>query len=148
MNLIEQLMRDEGVRAPLYDDANGKPITRGCTVIGWPTIGVGRNLVANPLSMDEVQLLLANDIARVRRALANYPWFTALASDEVRQSVFVNMGFNLGVGGLLKLSGLIEAVEARDWQKCSDLMLGYLWAKQVGARAKRLAQQLVTGTWV
>ena len=60
LSIAARLVRQhEGVMHEPYDDATGKrPIA-----LGHITIGVGRNLEARPLTDDEVDYLLANDLA-------------------------------------------------------------------------------------
>jgi len=38
----KQLTRHEGLRLAVYDDATGKPLEQGDTIVGHPTVGVGR----------------------------------------------------------------------------------------------------------
>lgn len=52
MTLIDQLVRDEGLRLHPYIDSVGKL-----------TIGVGRNLTDMGISQAETEMLLSNDIA-------------------------------------------------------------------------------------
>jgi lysozyme len=132
VDLIEQLRIDEGVRAKPYRDTVGKL-----------TIGVGRNLDDVGLADDEIDLLLANDVKRTQDALARFPWFTAL--DPVRKDAITNMAFNLGVAGLLHFPTMIHCLSAQDWAGAAAAMADSLWAKQVGARAARLEQQVLTG---
>jgi lysozyme len=135
MNLIEQLSRDEGRKARLYQDTVGK----------W-TCGVGRNASDVPFSDDEIDLMLANDIQRVYTALVQYPWFMEL--DDVRRGAIQNMAFNLGVSGLLHFPTMIACLSQKDWEGAAAAMADSLWARQVGDRAKRLEQQILAGIWV
>jgi len=134
MDLIEQLSRDEGRRPHVYTDTVGKL-----------TAGVGRNISDVPFSDDEIDLMLSNDIARARAALAPLAWYAAL--DEVRQGAIENMAFNLGVSGLLHFPHMIAALAHQDWQTAADEMRTSMWATQVGPRASRLEQQILTGEW-
>jgi lysozyme len=135
MNLVEQLARDEGRRARMYQDTVGK----------W-TAGVGRNLSDVPFSDDEIDLMLANDIERVRTQLAPFAWYQAL--DEIRKGAVENMCFNLGVHGLLGFPHMLAALAAQDWVRAANEMANSVWATQVGERAIRLQQQITTGEWV
>jgi len=135
MTLIEQLSRDEGRRSRVYTDTAGKL-----------TAGVGRNISDVPFSDDEIDLMLANDIARVQTALAQYSWFSAL--DPVRQGAMLNMAFNLGVAGLLHFPHLLVALARQDWPVAVQEMAESAWAREVGARATRLGHQILTGDWV
>ena len=136
MDIISQLKRDEGTSQFPYKDTAGKL-----------TIGVGRNLSDVGLYPDEIDYLLTADVARVRAALSrNIGWFGGL--DVVRQSALINMGFNLGVNGLLGFPNMLAAFAREDWNDAANEMLDSMWAKQVGDRAQRLATQIKTGQWV
>jgi lysozyme len=134
-NLRDQLRRDEGVRTKVYFDS-----------LGIPTIGVGRNLRDTGLSDAEVNLLLDNDIADRAAAMARYPWFNDL--DPVRQGAILNMAFNMGVGRVLAFNHMIVELARQNWVGAAAEMRNSLWAKQVGPRAERLCQQILTGQWV
>lgn len=135
MSLIDQLIRDEALKLFPYKDTVGKI-----------TIGVGRNLTDDGITAQEAIQLLQNDI---RRATANlekeFPWTQAL--DDARHGALVNMAFNMGVGGLAKFVQFLAAMQSGNWQEARNQMLNSLWAKQVGARAQRLAIQIETGDW-
>lgn len=135
MQLEDQLVRDEGLRLKLYQDTVGK----------W-TIGVGRNLSDVGISRDEAMVLLTNDIAEATKSLeTQLPW--AVALDEARLGVLLNMTFNMGIGGLLHFKNFLAAVRRGDWAEARNQMLDSVWAEQVGPRAQRLAIQIETGTW-
>ena len=87
---------------------------------------------------------LANDVGAVIRSLdRSLPWWRSLS--DIRQDVLANMGFNLGVQGLLAFHHALAAIQAGDWQAAHDGMLDSAWAHQVGDRAQRLATQMLTG---
>lgn len=132
-HLKKMLMRDEGVRYTLYH----------CPA-GYPTIGVGRNLEAVGLRPSEVSFMLNNDIDYFYNKLSKEClWFNDIG--EVRQMVLVNMAFNLGLRGLLSFKNMIQAIKLRKWDEAAEQMLDSKYARQVGDRAKRLAEQLATG---
>ena len=142
--LIADLTRDEGLRLTVYDDATGQPIRPGSVVKGHPTIGIGRCLDTHGIDIDEAVDLLGNDIDATAGALdAALPWWRELA--PARQSVLINMAFNLGVGGLLSFAHTLAAIRAGDYACAAEDMLASAWAGQVGERAKRLAQIMATG---
>src|SRR5271169_5889485 len=94
-DIYSQLTRDEGVRLSVYPDSRG-----------FSTIGIGHNLDANPLpnydltnfTLADAEQVLQDDVARITAQLiADLPWVANL--DPVRQGVFQNMSFNMGVGG-------------------------------------------------
>ena len=143
--LHEMLLRDEGTRLTVYDDATGKPITKGDTLQGFPTIGVGRELSKTGLSATETLMLFENDIQRARDAAHNYSWFDTLC--EARQAVVVSMIFQMGAGGFAGFSNTIKHIAERQYYMASLEMLNSLWARQTPARAKRLSQMMATGLW-
>ena len=136
MTIQDQLRRDEGVRNLAYVDTMGKV-----------TIGVGRNLTDSGVSDYEIEILLENDIQAVIRILeARLPYFGAL--DPVRQGVLINMCFNMGFNGLEEFHIMLGAIARGNWDAAAAEMLDSDWAREVGSRATRLAQQLITGEWV
>jgi lysozyme len=142
MNLIDQLRRDEGVRYTPYPDSRG-----------FMTIGVGHKILPTenfstvvPLSDGQVDMLLGQDIDDKQQQLAQFPWFLPL--NDARQGAITNMAFNLGVQGLLHFPSMIHYLTISDWMNASAQALESVWATQVGDRAKRIAQQILTGEWV
>ncbi len=135
MDIIEQLRRDEGVRLKPYTDT-----------VGRLTVGVGRNLTDVGLSDDEVDYLLANDVKRAQDGLAQFAWYAGL--DPVRQGACVNLAFNLGIAGLLHFPHFIVAMSHGDWPEAVAQLHDSIWARQVGDRAIRLEQQILSGEWV
>lgn len=138
------LQADEGRRFFVYDDANGKPIVPGYTVIGHPTIGAGRALDVKGISPAELLVLLDDDEQEFRTKLeAALPWIKQL--DITREAILIEMSFNLGVTGLLGFHNTLAAVQAGRWADAATAMLASHWAFQVGDRAKRLANAMITG---
>ena len=136
--LIGQLRLHEGERERAYRDSEG-----------YLSIGVGRNLDAKGLRRDEIDYLLANDIADARRELDRYlPWWRGL--DPVRQRVLIDMMFNMGPGapgrgGLLSFVNTLSEIRRGNYAIAADMMLASKWAGQVGRRAVRLATMMRTG---
>lgn len=127
-----ELSRDEGRRNRIYTDTVGK-------VSG----GIGRNLTDVGFSDDEIELMYRNDLAKTLAFLdANLAWWRNL--DAVRQRVVINMAFNMRAR-LLGFTNTLAAIQTQDWQGAHDGMLDSEWAKQVGDRATRLANMMLTG---
>lgn len=136
MNLKEQLIRDEGIRRFVYKDSHG-----------ILTIGCGRNLEHNGLSADEIDYLLFNDMAHVTSQVSiALPWSDAL--DDARRGVLHNLAFNMGVGKLLTFRKMLAAMQTGDWITAAKELLDSAYHQQVGKRAERLAEQMVSGEWV
>lgn len=134
-NITEQLKRDEGFKQFPYRDT--KQIL---------TIGYGFNLSAMGLNRDECEAVLRMRVADVIDTLENLmPWCKDL--DDARFGVLCNMAYNVGTAGLLEFKETLTAVKERRYDDASRYMLASLWAKQVGARAQRLARQMLTGEW-
>jgi hypothetical protein len=144
-NLRAMLTRHEGRLYQVYDDATGKPLHPGDTLVGWPTIGVGRNLLNPGLHPLEVDYLLDNDIHERLLVLTDkLSWFHTL--DEVRQAAFVDMSF-MGVQKLLGFHNMLAACAVKAWATAAAEALDSAWAKQVGKRAQEIAAMLETGEW-
>ena len=130
--LHAQLGTDEGYRKMPYTDSVGKL-----------TIGVGRNLTDVGLHDDEIALLLTNDMAAAE-SVARSLLFVFDNLSDFRKAVVCNMAFNLG-SKLGDFHDMLTAIRASQWDKAADAMLDSVWAKQVGARATRLAEQMRAG---
>ena len=131
--LIADLVRDEGLRLAPYKDSVGKL-----------TIGIGRNLEDRGISWAEAQFLLDNDIAIATADLdRNAPWWRNLS--EGRQRALVNMAFNLGVPGLMRFEKMLSALERGEYDDAAREALDSRWARQVGARAQRIARLIRKG---
>jgi lysozyme len=111
---------------------------------GHITVGIGRNLTDRGISTNEALLLLDDDISYFSSKLAHYlNFFPGL--DSNRQIALVDMCFNLGINNFLAFSGMIQALENKDWKCAHDEMLDSKWAQQVGERATQLANIILTG---
>lgn len=142
--LAELLAREEGLRLTVYDDATGKPLLPGMTVVGHPTIGIGRCLDRRGITTAEALALLENDVAEVRAQVAQaLPWSTAL--DATRRMVLEAMAFQMGIAGLLKFKGTLASVQRSDFAAAAEGMLASAWARQTPARAARMAALMREG---
>jgi lysozyme len=150
--LLNPVEREKLRRALQRDEGTG-PVKRGRMLpyrcpTGHLTIGYGRNLDAKGISFEEADHLLDNDISEVEAAVERaLPWVKAL--DSVRQRCFLNLAFNLGVGdaksGLLSFKNTLSAAERRDWPAVVNGLESSKWYGQVGARADRILEALLTG---
>lgn len=142
--MVAELSIDEGVRLTVYDDVTGRPLKKGDRLEGHPTIGIGRALDVNGISMDEAKRMLVNDLAYYIAELSKLAWFTAL--DSVRKRVIVNMRHQLGMAGLMRFKQMITAIEAHTYDVAANCMLASDWARrETPARAKRLANIMANG---
>lgn len=132
MNILYNLMCDEGFRSKPYKDTVGKL-----------TIGYGRNLDDNGISKEEAEFLLKQDIKTARDELHNFYWYEKLTIN--RQRALINMMFNLGLPKFRKFKKMIAAFEKRDYPIAADEALDSKWAKQVGGRSERVADLIRYG---
>jgi len=131
--LEAQLIIDEGRRAIAYVDTVGKM-----------TAGVGRNITDRPFFDDEIALMLKNDIRETEKDLdRRLPWWRQMT--PARQNVLANMCFNLGIFRLLGFEQALTHMRAGHYDDAAREMLDSRWAKQVGARAVRLATLMRKG---
>jgi lysozyme len=133
--IYESLRLHEGLSLRPYVDTVGKT-----------TIGIGRNLDDNGITIQEAYLLCQNDVQTCAKELDRYhPGWTRL--DDVRQNVLLEMCFNLGAPRLNQFYKMWEAVERRDFKEAAAQMLDSKWAQQVGQRAITLSAMMKSGEW-
>ena len=123
-----EIMRDEGLRLKPYK----------CTA-GKVTIGYGRNLDDVGISEYEAGQMLTSDIRNVGWELDDKMPGWRRFPDGVARGL-VNMCFNLGWTRLSKFKKMLAALKAEDYNRAADEALDSKWAKQVGARANRIAE--------
>lgn len=161
--LEQELTRDEGLRLKVYR----------CTA-NKLSIGIGRNLearrrckdgtmavgvtagetaklgvtvagaIAKGITREQALGLFANDIAGCELDLdRSLPWWRSLT--DARQRVLLNMCFNMGIGTLLGFKNTLRMMQAGQYVAAAKGMLASKWARQVGARADRLAAMMRAG---
>ena len=119
--LVKMLKLHEGVRTHAYQ----------CSAMKW-TIGVGRNIDEDGglgLSSEEINVLLINDIERVKSELS------------------ANMCFNLGLSRLRGFVKALEAMSRQQFDNAAEEFLDSRWASQVGQRAIRVTEMIRTGEY-
>lgn len=130
-----RIKRHEGLRLKPYRCSAGKL-----------TIGYGRNLDEIGISEDEAEYLLQKDLYRVVSELTrSIPIFNDLGFN--RRYVLIDMCFNLGLPKLLGFKKMWKALYVEDYQLAAKEMLDSRWARQVGDRAVRLADAMLTDLW-
>ncbi|MEZ8855590.1 glycoside hydrolase family protein [Vibrio atlanticus] len=127
------IKKHEGLRLKPYRCSMGKL-----------TIGYGRNLSDNGITLEEAEQLLQHNIDEVIQQAQTLPFFSAL--NEVRQAVIVDMVFNMGLPRFQKFKKTIALIEQQAWQAAANEMLNSRWARQVGNRSKTLSDMMRYGT--
>jgi len=151
-SIIERVKKHEGVKFQRYLDSRG-----------IPTVGVGFNLKrkdadeklkkiglnatkvkkgSQKLTPQQVENLLVldleNALAGARRILG--PSSTNMSVPAL--GVLTEMVFNLGTTGVLKFDSFLKYFKIKKFRKAASEMLKSRWARQVGERAKNLAEIL------
>ena len=134
-SLEDLLSLHEGVRLKAYDDATGKTVKPGDTVLGNVTIGIGRNLIGNGITTREMKALLKNDIIRARKRAERYKWFSAM--NPPRQAVIVSLIF----------VRMRAAIAVKDWETSAMELLDSKYSRDVGDRCLILSDMLRSGKW-
>jgi len=133
MNLKKLLIKHESLKLTPYLDTEG-----------ILTVGVGRNL-ERPISNELAMFMLDEDIESAKKDASNFKWFNEI--NEVRQTVILDMLFNLGLSRFMGFKKTIEAISAGEYLKASQEMLDSKWARQVGHRAIELAMMMESGEY-
>lgn len=126
-DVITMLIRHEGLKLKPYRDTVGKL-----------TIGVGRNLDDLGLTENEARYLLENDLGRIRCELDDaLPWWRAL--DDPRQTVLLNMTFNLGLTRLMGFQKFLHALAHGEYLTAAAELIDSEAARTLPRRYKELA---------
>ena len=148
--IINRLVLHEGIKLKPYK----------CPA-GYLSIGVGRNLITNPLTKIEKQVvgdlsqgityemamyLLRHDIKRVLEECRNSFSFWKNIDSERKYALF-DMCFNLGLYRLLKFKKMLEAFKIGDYQGAAKECLNSKYAIDVGKRAERIDKTIEKGVF-
>lgn len=134
---------EEGFRPYVYDDATGEPIVPGYTVIGHPTLwnGICVEKGRVPILPTGLPDQISEFVLQTKWAglLASRPWIAGLADDV--QSALAEMAYIMGVGGVLKFTGMLGALARGDRETAAGQALDSEWARhpKTGPRAQRIA---------
>ena len=146
--LKAQLERDEGRREDVYLDTEGNY-----------TIGIGHNLgkTARVIHINDREIDGWYEIDERDAKVAVFNIWPELGAREGKSfetwaadngpeyRVLVNMAFNMGETKLREFKKFRAAVSAYNWNTAAVEMMDSKWAKQVGARATRLRDQIRDG---
>lgn len=131
--LLESVTRHEGLKLKPYRCSEGKL-----------TIGYGRNLQDNGVTVEEAEFLLVNDLKNAIKDIKRmFPQFDTFSVN--RQTALVDMMFNLGMPRFMQFKNMIGAINKADWLTASVEMLDSKWFSQVGQRAADLAKLIKEG---
>jgi lysozyme len=138
----------EGYRKMPYHDRNGDI-----------SVGYGYNLTKNPLELSprQIKIIHRQGVSKEKAEFfvsemcnrldtqlhETYSWYSQLPVTS--QYVMLDMGYNMGLGGLGKFTKTIKLIENRRFTQASQEMLKSKWARQVYGRAIDLASILKSG---
>ncbi len=126
------IKKGESLKLKPYIDSTGK------ITIGW-----GRNIQDNGISVEEAQFMFNNDFYNAQQELQSFKWFTK--QPENVQAALINMNFNLGITKLLGFKKMIAALDEGDYTNAALEALDSKWAIQIGQRAKDIALMIREG---
>jgi lysozyme len=137
--IYRQLVNDEGVRLDAYLDT-----------LGILTVGVGHKVLSvddlklgDTISEQQCEWFFNTDLdSAIAECKKLVPIFDELP--EAAQEVLVNMCFNMGAKKLSKFHKFLGALQADDYLAAADEMKDSAWYGEVGARAKRLCNQIAS----
>lgn len=149
--VAKELSIDEGFSAIVYLCSKGAP-----------TIGYGRNIRDNPLTVEERIYLNHNEVGynnlviskaqgyyllerdinhTVKRLQKVFPNFLTEYPDEV-QHILINICFQIGAGSFKGFTEMINAVKNKDYKKAAiELRDSELWRKDTPERTERRAKR-------
>ena len=131
--LRDWLKQKEGLRLKPYTDTHG-----------WLTVGYGRNLSANGISILTAEQMLDEDIIRAQRDVQRYlPWVNDIA--PARQDAFYHLAFWIGIGSLLRFTKMIGAAHSGDWETASNELLNSALNNDIPERTQEIAARLLNG---
>jgi len=153
-HFLDKLIEHEGMVLTVYQDT-----------LGIDTIGIGRNLKDRGISPEELaymdipnmaivytegiseadaRYLAMNDIKIVENELSQVHKCVDNL-DAVRQLILMDMAFNMGVPRLCKFKKMWNAIHEGNFDAASLEMMDSRWARQVGSRARKLADAMKSG---
>ena len=135
-NVIDLIKAHEGFRSKPYR----------CTA-GKLTVGYGLNLEDRGLTEGEATTILRSQVWDIYPGMESIFGYDFYHFGEPRESVLIDMCFNLGLSGFKKFEKFIAALKDFDFDKAADEMMDSKWATQVGQRAERLSKMMRTGEW-
>jgi len=128
----EKIEFEEGFKSRMYK----------CPADKW-TIGAGINLEANDIPKEVADLWLKIIIDKLEDQLYAFDWYTGL--NHARQTVIIDMAYQMGVRGLLGFKNMTNSIITGDYDMAAHHMLDSAYSIQTPARANRNAKAMRTG---
>ena len=150
--LKKDVKRHEDFSPRPYEDAKntlsvgyGRNLTLNpITTEEWRVLGGPRDFNEKPITREEAEFLLENDLANATKAVDRL--FSESELNGRRRDVLINMTYNMGADSVSTFENMIEAIRAGDYEEAAFQMLyndrsgsKTKWYQQVGSRAEELA---------
>ena len=135
---VEALKTDEGFRPVCYDDKTGQAIKTFSG--GNITVGYGLNLSVG-MSEEDAMMLLRTHVIRLNQQINEACPDLGTLPDS-KKAVLLNIGYNVGIHGLLGFHHMVSALDAFDYAKAADEILDSDAARKLPARYSRLAEEM------
>lgn len=119
LKLKQSIKKHEGLELKPYRCPKGKL-----------SIGYGRNLQDNGITLHEAEKMLETDLLNIKMELEdNIKFFHNL--DPIRKNVLIEMAYQMGVPKLLNFKNTLEFMKKRDFINASKEMLNSKWHEQM-----------------
>ena len=119
LKLKQSIKKHEGLKLKPYHCPKGKL-----------TIGYGRNLEDNGITIHEAEKMLETDLLNIKLELVdNIKFFHNL--DDIRQNVLIEMAYQMGTPKLLSFKNTLKFMEKKDFINASKEMLNSKWHEQM-----------------
>lgn len=128
--VIAQVQKDENFNPKPYLD------TRGVLTIGYGTA------IGNGITRTEAIYLLRERLVDTRKRLAK-AWTPFDAMSPHVQAALLNMGYQIGVDGVIKFHDMLAALERGDLVAARAAALDSKWHKETPSRAQRFVDALI-----
>lgn len=131
--LIESVIKHEGYRDRAYQDSEGI----------W-TIGYGTNLQELQIDQTLARKWMIDYLRDCEVYARRFPEFYVLDT-EARRDVLIEMIYNMGPSRVAGFRNMLAAIRERNWEEAAAQMLDSKWHRQVGQRARTLADVMRKG---
>lgn len=155
--LIPHVKESEGFYSQVYlcpadkrtigygHNLDARPITAEQAV----RLGIPLGVIGHPervtLTEEQAEGLMRDELEEVYQALKSRGALSGV--DPSRQAVLIDMGFNIGVPGLMRFHRMWAAIKERRFDDAADEMIDSAWWHQVGRRSKKLVEIMRSGVW-
>lgn len=93
---------------------------------GYPTIGYGRNLKSNGISLKEADYLLKNDVEMIDNLLWNELFFYKFLI-QPRKNALIEIVYNMGFSNFMEFEKTINYLGLGEWKNASKELLDSEW---------------------